>query len=644
VGVWNRDDRPADAALLARMAGALAHRGPDGAGSRVAGAFGLAVQHLWVTPEEQGETQPLMGPDGLLVALDGRLDNRDELVAQLDLGDAASDAACARAAYARWQDGAIARLSGDFALAILAPSQRRLVLARDPIGLRPLYYHEGSRHLAFASEIKALLRHPEIAAEPDDEGVADCLLLGARSAGGYERTCFAGVRALPPAHLLVADARGCVVRSYWEFDPTHRIVLPAFEQYAEAFHERFAAAVRRRIRSAYPVALSVSGGLDSSSILSQAEVLRRAGAVRCPGLVPITYTGVEGSAADEQAYVAELERHFGMTAVRLPLPAHVGVAARVREQVWHAESPMVDGLWGMTRRVLEEASARGARRFLTGHWGDQMLYSSAYLVDLARRLAWRDLVGHMRELGRWFGAIERRDIRRHFFEDALRYLTPGWALPALKRLRRRLPGQVRTPTWMDATFRRRMLRGSLRPAAFGAPFGTAQARSLYVEARARYHVQCMEWNNKLAGLLQLDAAFPFLDRDVIAFLMATPGEIHNWQGVPRALMRAAMRDVLPAAIRQRSWKADFSDVVNAGVHGDLAAVGELFDAGALSVQHGYVDPKRLERERARVAEGLAGDDCLASWEVTDVLGLESWLRVFFGASRTGPEGAGGGTR
>ena len=254
------------------MAAVLAHRGPDGVGSRIAGAFGLAVQRLRVTPEEVGETQPLVGPQGLLVALDGRLDNRSELFHQLDLADRASDAACVLAAYARWHEGAIARLSGDFALAVFEPSLRRLVLARDPIGLRPLYYHEGPHHLAFASEIKALLRHPQIEARPDDEGVADSLLLGARSAGGHERTCFAGVRALPPAGLLVVDARGIAVRSYWEFDPTRRIAFSSFSEYAEAFHERFAAAVRQRIRSAYPVAVSVSGGLDSSSIFSQAEV------------------------------------------------------------------------------------------------------------------------------------------------------------------------------------------------------------------------------------------------------------------------------------------------------------------------------------------------------------------------------------
>src|SRR2546426_10010620 len=115
VGLWNLDGRPVDEAVLARMSAQLAHRGPDGEGRRVLGPIGVACQHIWVTPEEFGEVQPLVGRSGATLVMDGRLDNRDELLGALKLPSGASDASCALAAYEAWGERFAERLNGDFA-------------------------------------------------------------------------------------------------------------------------------------------------------------------------------------------------------------------------------------------------------------------------------------------------------------------------------------------------------------------------------------------------------------------------------------------------------------------------------------------------------------------------------------------------
>ena len=144
----------------------------------------------------------------------------------------------------------------------------------------------------------------------------------------------------------------------------------------------------------------------------------------------------------------------------------------------------------------------------------------------------------------------------------------------------------------------------------------------------------MEWNNKIGALHGVDMAFPFLDRDLIAFLMAAPGEMQNRNGVPRAMMRDAMRGVLPAPIVLRKWKGDFSDVVNAGVAQDFAFISKVLTDGSLGVARGYLDRGRLAEEVLRLQGTLEGPDCLGSWELTDLFGLELWLKLFL--SERGP--------
>jgi asparagine synthase (glutamine-hydrolysing) len=146
-------------------------------------------------------------------------------------------------------------------------------------------------------------------------------------------------------------------------------------------------------------------------------------------------------------------------------------------------------------------------------------------------------------------------------------------------------------------------------------------------------VQCMEWNNKVGAMHGLDMAFPFLDRDLLAFMMATPGEIQNQDGVPRALLRTAMRGILPDRVRLRQSKAEFTAVINGGVARDADAISKALSPDSLSVRLGYLDHARLERELARLSARLAGPHCVRAWDLANLVGLETWLQLFVGDPR-----------
>ena len=123
-------------------------------------------------------------------------------------------------------------------------------------------------------------------------------------------------------------------------------------------------------------------------------------------------------------------------------------------------------------------------------------------------------------------------------------------------------------------------------------------------------------------------AFPFLDRDLVALLMGLPGEAQTWQGVPKALLREAMRGVLPDAIVRRTWKADFTDLVNEGMERDFfLVVGAVADG--LAAQLGYLDRNAIREDVERVHEGLRSASAAAAWKLSDALGLELWLQAFW---------------
>jgi asparagine synthase (glutamine-hydrolysing) len=627
-GLWNLDGAPVDRAVLSAMSRTLRHRGPDGEHSATVGTAGFAVQHSWIRAEEIGEKQPLIGVQrGTMIAFDGRLDNRDALLDALELDRTISDGRIVLAAYDAWGDHCAGRLLGDFAFAVFDERQRRLLLVRDAIGIRPLYYRHGPRLLAFASEIKAILAHPDVAVRPDEDGIADLMMLGTRPLDRQDVTCFAGISALPPAHAAIVTPDRMTVRRYWDFD-TARALRLTFDETVEAFREYFFTAVKRRLRSLRPVAISVSGGLDSSSIFCTADRLVRAGAAPCPSIRGISYLGAEGTAADERRFIEAIERHTGSPIEQFPIHPHAVMHSTARDQVHAIEVPFLDTMWGLTCELHRRTTGAGSRVLLLGLWGDQVLFSPAYLADLASRFRWTGIRRHTREYLRHFGPQETRVLTRRIAFDFVRQFVPRPLVGPMKRARLAVAGRRRRKPWFSDEFLARALRFEAQPATIGAGFHSAYARAIYLETRSKYHVHCMEWNNKSAARNGVEVAFPCLDRDLLELLMAVPGEIQNRGGVPRAQLREAMNGILPDVVRNRAGKGDFTAVANSAVAKAAPLITTGLTPTSLAVRFGYLDPERLPAEVARVTEYLEGPDCVNSWDIADLLGLELWFQVF----------------
>jgi len=635
-GLWNLDGRPAERDRLGRMSRALAHRGGDAAGLWSEGAAGLACQLARSTPESAGETQPLVSPSGAALVFDGRLDNRDELLASLrsaaGVSQDAPDAMLALAAYEVFGEAFAERLNGDFALALFDRRKQCLLLARDAVGVRPLYYCRAGDSFLFASEIKALLTHPRVSPRPNDDLLAE-FLLGGPARDDRGETFFADVFSVRPGHLVVVTREGARTRRYWDFDAGRALRFKSFSEYAEGFRHHFERAVRRRLRSAAPVAVSVSGGLDSSSIFCVAETLRRREPGRHPSLLGLSYSSTDGSPSDETVFLEAIERDYGIALERFS-PQPPGFLDGCEAAVWHTEAPMLDGMWNNTRAFLAHVRGRGARVLLAGHWGDQVLFGQSYLIDLVRRGAWLEAWKHLQEFPRWLTDADPAYFRRTFARELLRELVPERLLPLARKIGARWNGAQEDRPWYTPAFCARARRSERGASTNGLSYASRHTRALYHLLRSRYHAFSMEWQNKVAAQHGLEAWFPLLDRDLIAFLLAIPGEAQNWQGVPRAILRQGLRGALPEAIARRTSKGDYTHWENAGMKQDYDKVVRRLNPQAQAVRRGYVDGAAVGRELAQLRERIGGPRCDGTWRISDLFALELWLDVFFGEGNT----------
>ncbi|MSQ26754.1 MAG: asparagine synthase (glutamine-hydrolyzing) [Dehalococcoidia bacterium] len=262
-------ERPVDGPLLSAMLGTLRHRGPDDEGQFIDAHVALGTRRLSII-DVQGGHQPIGNEDGSVwVALNGEIFNFPSLRAQLaDRGHrfaTQSDTEVIVHGYEEWGDAVVERLNGQFAFALWDKGKERLLLARDRVGIKPLYYSEHQGGVVFGSELKALLCCPWIPRSLDLDALDQYLT--------YEhipvpRTIFRAIKKLAPGHTLILDRRGVELRQYWDFDLAQSESGPVLS--AAAWEERFRSAlweaVEMELISDVPLGVFLSGGIDSSAI------------------------------------------------------------------------------------------------------------------------------------------------------------------------------------------------------------------------------------------------------------------------------------------------------------------------------------------------------------------------------------------
>ncbi len=594
----------------------LRHRGPDGEGllERPARSGGttlvLGHRRLSIIDLSPAAGQPMATADGQLhLALNGEIYNYLELRRELEgLGHpfrTRSDTEVLLLAWRQWGAAALERVVGMFAFALLDEPRQRLVLARDPFAIKPLYYTIQHGTLAFASEIPPLLSLPGVSRTADPGPLADFLT---RAVNNHEgSTLFHAVRELPGAHYveiaLDAPTRLSPVR-YWSPPRALTHELP-FDVAAERLGELLEESVRLHLRSDVPVGLLLSGGQDSSTVLA----LARRALGREADLHTFSYRGDSG-AVDEGRWIEAARRATGA----------IGHDLRLTPEDWATDLPALLTAQGepfgspviyAQRRLFQAAAAQGIRVVLDGQGSDEFL--AGYDKFHAGRIA--SLLGR----GSVWGAVTvaRGYARgsRHLRRSLLNAAALRW--PTLGRLRRRRNQALLDPHWLPDH------RASLSPA--WRPSGPDVLREMLgAELRAPNIPWLMRYADRNAMSFSIENRLPFLNHRVVDFVLGLPEEhLIAADGTGKRLLRAAMRGVVPDEIRARRDKTGF-DVPLESWLPRTPGLQELLDDAC------HIPAVRRERASALAAAvrnrvPLRRQDAFEAWRLVT---LTAWSRAF----------------
>lgn len=594
-GIWRRSGEHIDAVALVRMGALLAHRGPDGFGTHVAGEIGLVNRRLRILDLSEAADQPMGLPNGSLwLTFNGEIHNYLELRRELESCDACfrtkSDTEVALWAYATWGLECFERFNGMWALALWDARRRQLVLSRDRFGIKPLYYALRGDRVCFASEIKAIL-----AAFPGERR-ADFREIERFLGGAYpdagEATFFENVKNVCPATFMVFTREQTRSDRYWKFEPGDEAPKPEAEHEFRALLED---AVRLRTRSDVAIGACLSGGLDSSTIVSLADD---------PGGRPLVCfsTRYDEPWYDESRYAALVAAKRGLV-VRWVRPDPHHIVETMRKIVWHHDSPTpLRGRlaeWFVMREV-----ARHVKVALAGHGSDELLAGYGrdvlpYLIDRVR------LDGRMRGLLR--EAID-------------------------------LGGVASSLHWFVLTALGRYARD---PRARGArPYASTLNNVLWDGLRHNGLPETLHSDDALSMAFSVESRTPFLDHRLVELCFTLPFQEKISDGWTKSLLRRSTTDVLPEEILTRRRKFGFLAPVVDWLRLEQNwrdVCGLLLDSRSL--QRDIFDGRRLELELRAFRAGPSRYSRMRIARVWRWITLELWFREFLDGAGLAREAA-----
>lgn len=583
-GLFRRDGGPVGAEDVNAMTRALPGARGGAAGGWAAGCVGM------------GPLASLDAAHQLAVAGDLALTNAAALVAALGLQSdlPQTDADVVLAAYLRWGERLPERLDGDFSFALWDGRRRLLLCARDRLGVKPLYFHLSPLAMAFAGDAGAVLGFPEVPRRLNQAAVAAYLTatFDDKTATGY-----LDVTRLAPGQTLVVDGEQATFRTYWSPDPTTELRLGSDAEYEEAFRHALTEAVASRVGRG-PVGVSLSGGLDSSSVACIAARLDSG---------PLhAYTAVFDAdpAADERPWAAAVVERCGAVA-RECRPSSTSPLADWEGAPWKGGLPACNPQVSVCRVTLEAAADDGVPVVLHGFGGDSVV--SKGLVYLAELVGSGRLVRAAVEaeaLSRRHGVTRRRVVRAY----AVGPFVPDAAMRAWTWVRRR-PVQRSTPLLRPEVARRWGLDGRI-----GAPRARTARQYHVSEVSAGLQSHVLEASRRVDAVVGVERRYPFLDRRLVELCLSLPGDQKLREGWTRSVMRRALAGMLPEEVRRRPGKANLGPPFVRALGSTDRAVLEAVVARP-GVLGEWVDPSSLSGLWQRCRAGGGDHDWFALWRV-----------------------------
>jgi asparagine synthase (glutamine-hydrolysing) len=611
-GKWNFEGQPPDPDYVEKVSAFLAPYGPDS--NEVYSKSGVSILYraFHTTKESRRETQPHISQSGAVIIWDGRLDNGAELTSELR--DAAAthstDVAIVSAAYEQWSTNCFAKLIGDWALSIWNPNNRSLILAKDPIGARHLYYSIDKDHVTWSTVLDPLVLFAGKTFALEEEYIAGWF---SRFPAAYLTPCV-GVHSVPPSSSVLLRPGKHIVSKYWDFDPGKKIRYRTDGEYEEHFRSVFAESVQRSLRSDTPVLAELSGGRDSSSIVCMADTIIARGAAEAPRLDTISMYDDSEPNWNERPYFAKVEEKRGRAGWHIDLGAQdpqEKSMLQLDSAAPNNRSLATPGTDGRTSQPFGAClTSQGNRVVLSGIGGDEVMGGVPTPTPELQDLLARAKVGMLaHQLKAW--ALHMRRPWFHLFFEAARDFFP----PELVGV----PEFMRPAPWLRSNFVKRHwleLTGYPSRTKVLGPLPTFQSNVATFEELQR-QLTCKAMSLEP----HYEKRYPYLDRGLLEFMFSIPREQLVRPTQRRSLMRRALVGVVPDEILNRKSKAFVARSPRVEISTDWARFVKITQ-NMLSSSLGIVDSELLYAALQKARHGEA----VPMVTLIRTVYVEGWLR------------------
>jgi asparagine synthase (glutamine-hydrolysing) len=611
-GRWSFEGQPPFPDYIEKVSAALAPYGPDSNESYSKGGINILYRAFHTTKESHREKQPCISPSGAIITWDGRLDNRAELISELR--DSATvnstDVAIVVAAYEKWGANCLGKLIGDWALSIWNPRERSVLLAKDPIGTKHLYYSFDDKQLTWSTILDPLVRLAGKTFALNEEYIAGWFSMFP----AVDLTPCVGIHSVPPSSSVLLRPGKRAVSKYWDFDPESIVRYRTDAEYEEHFRIVFATAVQRKLRSDRPVLAELSGGRDSSSIVCMADTMVARGTAETPRLDTLSIYDDSEPNWNERPYFTKVEEKRGRTGW------HVNFGAQDPEKIQASEPPPesvharfvpTPGYDGRTAPYFRMCMAsQGNRVVLSGIGGDEVMGGVPTPTPELENLLARAQFGALaHQLKVW--ALEKRRPWFHLFWEAAH----GFFPPALVGV----PKFMRPVPWLQSSFVKRQwaaLTGYPSKAKLFGPLPSFQANVGTLDALRRQLAR-----TALPFEPPYEKRYPYLDRSLLEFMFAIPREQLVRPTQRRSLMRRALVGIVPDEILNRKTKAFVSRSPRVAISNDWVHFAEMTQ-NMLSSSFGIVDSEPILEALQKARHG----EEVPIITLRRTLCLEGWLK------------------
>jgi asparagine synthase (glutamine-hydrolysing) len=607
-GRWNLDGQAVDREYLDKVMRILGSYASDEVGAYEGENLSIRCKAFHTTHATAEYKQPYGMTSGAVITWDGRLDNRSELIRDLrnGLSNRAADISIVAAAYEKWGNAAFSRVLGDWALSIWDPRTRTLLLAKDPLGIRQLYYSCGETKITWSTLLEPLALFADHTLRLNEEYIAGRLSFFPAP----HLTPYVGIHSVPPSCFVLLTPSNCSVHRYWDFDSCKKIHYATDAEYEEHFRAVFAASVRRRLCSDRPILAELSGGMDSSAIVCMADAIINSGTAETPRLDTVSYYNDSEPDWDERPYFTRVEEKRRRIGCHIDLRPQTSFEFENRSDRFAVTPESIFTPNEAARQFGRCITTQGNRVVLSGFAGDEVTGGvPTPLSELADLLATFRFKVFTEQLKAW-ALSKRKPWLSLLFETACKFFSPALV---------GIPASKRPAPWLDPNFVKRhraVLSGYARPFRLSGPLPSFQDNLCTLDGLRRQLGSFV-----LSSEPCYEKRYPFLDRDFLEFLFSLPREQLLRPGQRRSLMRRALVGVVPHEILQRRRKAFVVRAPMAAISNDWTSLTSLSQHMVTS-SLGIVDRKVFLATLQQAHNGIA----VPLIPLVRTLVVEYWLR------------------